>query len=549
MIGAVLVAVLLAAMQEGQGVALARLEQETVTVGDEVRVHVEIRGDCATDAELGPLPAIQGLELRVLDGPRFAVRSPTAPNAGDEYVAEYVVGVRPLVPGDHVLRGFTVICRSDERVRTNRLDLRAVPAVQAEPAFLTVAPARPEVYAREPFVVRIRLEIDARLSPRLTASTTRLVFPWWPTIVPVTPEAPLGERQRRFVIEHANRSLAFDVVAGVERDGVPYDVLAGAVRVLAPEPGRLSFAGSRFRCEVPDGGTGTFAGGSGRVHETAAPATSVTVLPVPGEGRPRDWVDAIGPLVIAADAHPREVTVGEWVTVSLAIEEVAPLATNVTTAEFPGLAEVPGFRVFDVADRLDGRRRLVEIDLSPRTAGVAAVPSFTVRWFDPERGAFGSASTEPLPITVHAHPDGRTLDGDEAGARWPTVLHLVLFTAVTGGVALVLIAGRRRRPLAVPAAAPEPGAAFDRLAATPPCDEPLEEGRRLAHYLAERLGGEPGAAFGADGVERLLAAGAPATLAREVGDWFESVERAAFGGAPAPRVRAVELARKIESAL
>jgi hypothetical protein len=160
----------------------------------------------------------------------------------------------------------------------------------------------------------------------------------------------------------------------------------------------------------------------------AAEEASVAVRPVPEEGRPGDWSGGVGSFRFTAEARPREVAVGEPVTVTLRLEgngnwESARVPSYGDTAAYkayePKLANdpgaEPGVKVYDQV-------------VIPRSEALMELPALSFSWFDPESEGYRTATAGPFPVTVKAAAEGGralvlTADGGGTGrAAGPTIL-------------------------------------------------------------------------------------------------------------------------------
>lgn len=548
-----------ASSARAEDAVVARLERSTVTVGEQALLLLDVFGECAVDPE-PVLPELEGIELRVIAGPEFSVRSGTAQGGGQEYIASYRVGVVPRRPGSFAIVGIGVVCQSDHRIEANRVDLLAVADSEAPPAIFRLTPSAEVVWARQPFRVAFELWLDARVSNALTANDARFLLPWWGEVVARvegTSLEPGGRAQKRYEIDRANRSIHLDFGDRPrEVDGLAYDVLTGELEILVPEAGVLSFEGSSFRCRL-QGGTETAVAGdpAGVVHEAVAEAKPVTVREVPREGRPPGYGTAVGRFTLDVEVDRAAARVGDPVVVTLSIRARGDAATNLPLAEFPGLDRAEGFRRFDHHTWFEDGVRRVRLDLMPESTAVSAVPPFTIHWFDPRSATYESASTDPVPLSVTEHPERSTLVDERPDAgRTPA------FRVWPYGVALVFLgllawiarrAGKTREPETAQdvEASRRRRDALARLAAAPPSRDPLDESKALARYLADRFDAEPGRCHGEGAAAVLEQAGLPTPLVARVTAWFAAKERAAFGrtgeaGGPT----ALELAREIERA-
>ena len=532
-LGSLVVPALAGALQQdgaARSYVTARLEPTTVSVGEEAELVIEIYGEYASDAELMPFPELAGLEFRKRSGPTFSVRSQSAGNGGgDQTIATYAVAIRALAVGEYDIRELSVLCQSDLAVPSNPVFLRVVdPSARAAPIGLSVEPDSLRAYAREPFRVRIRLELDTRVARSLTSSNTRFHLPWWNNVVAVSDEGQLQPSQKRFVLEGGNRSLLLSQQRQpIQKNGVYYEVLTGELIVLAPEAAMLSLAGSRFQTDVAKIGAAT------------AATRSVEIRPVPGTDRPAAYRDAVGDFGFTAACDSDSVTVGDTVQVTLTLRELRPGKTNIQFAGFGPFDTVDGFQLFQREfDRGQGQRT-ARLDLSPKTEAVRQVPSFEFAWFDPDDEQFHRVETPPIPLDVRPHPEGKQLVDPSSGEAPSRSVSRLPFYALALVVVVILLRtvrkpqGRAARKPTGEAALNEFRSSHLRQRAVEERDL-LEEARSLSRYLAAKFDAEPGRCFGIEVVELLSLHGVDAQLAREVGEYFEAVERSVYGGFPPP---------------
>jgi hypothetical protein len=243
-------------------------------------------------------------------------------------------------------------------------------------------------------------------------------------------------------------------------------------------------------------------------------ARRVRVEPLPTEGRPKAFLDAVGRFTVRATAEPRTVPVNGTLRLTLTIEGEGnlPLLTP------PRLDDLDGFHRYGVLDDRGAERRTVRYEIAPVREDVAAVPPIAFAFYDPDpRAGWREVRAEAIPITVTraaAPPAAASTDGG-GGARWLPIAAgaLVAF--------LVALAWRRRR-------AARPGAP---AAESPPTDA----GEAFLARVAERLGTTRAAVVSPDLAARLVARGVAPDVARRVAAAAEAVVAARYGGPPVDR--------------
>jgi hypothetical protein len=250
----------------------------------------------------------------------------------------------------------------------------------------------------------------------------------------------------------------------------------------------------------------------GRETSLAVPPGRLTVDALPEQGRPEGFDAAVGELSVRATLQPSAIALGEHATLELEVFGFA----NVWDVAAPDLEAQLGAtcEVFAEAPEVDRTareerlfaRKTFRFSLVPAAAGRLAIPALRFPHFDPERGEYRVAQSDPVELDVRpAAARARAPETPPAAAQaasqdaswlaWLPTLVLALFG--TG----VLTALARPAPsnqasaLAVSDAPPEPTA-------------PRESVDALLRHAEASLD-EPG--FGAQ-LNRALRAALPATI-------------------------------------
>ncbi len=194
--------------------------------------------------------------------------------------------------------------------------------------------------------------------------------------------------------------------------------------------------------------------------------TLLMVLPLPQAGRPPDFTGALGEFTARRQANPRQVDVGQAVTVTTVIEG----SGNPDRFACPQLA--PGGARAYAARRQLAQERLTCVQvIVPDTPGSMILPAATFSYFAPEAESYRTLRLPPLDVNVRpAEPvqaampmpdavppavavpadgaEGATAAGNEtARYQW-----LVLLAALVLSLAGALVVGSRQRKRMVTAA-------------------------------------------------------------------------------------------------
>ena len=173
-----------------------------------------------------------------------------------------------------------------------------------------------------------------------------------------------------------------------------------------------------------------FAGPSATPVTLTAPAANLAIQAIPEAGRPADYAGAVGQYAFTMDVRPRELKVGEPITVTLRLQG----AGNVAAALPPAYRDADLYKAYEarqVGDLPDpaaasGAKTFEQVVI-PRTDALKELPALTFSYFDPDAAQYRTVSAGPFPLTVHPSENG---DG--------ALLLQVPGAATAGGGALVL---------------------------------------------------------------------------------------------------------------
>lgn len=414
-----------------------------------------------------------------------------------------------------------------------------------ERLFVETDTPRDSVFVHQRFTLRLRIGFDAEFVRDHGVATTlremdvplRVHAPWMEELAGAEPLSRGGDPEGRTL----SLALGDGVVRGARIGdrvvgGRTFHVVELTRDFVARVPGATPQVAPAVRLTYSDAFVDdAFAGRralDARVADAAGAPWTLRIVDPPVAGRPPGFTGAVGRFRVAADAEPTRVAAGRSLRLTLRIEGDGALDAFDT----PSLGDLPGFHVYGALDDRgrDGVRRTVVYDLAPIDATVTEVPAVAFHSFDPGPPAgYRTARTDPVPITVVAG-DGvaaaplREREGSDAGPDAPAAPHRWI---VAGVGAVLLGAGawvvvRRRRPRADTEAERRATLlrAFRERAAQG------EAGDAFVHFLAARLECSPAAVISPDLADRLVAAGAPADLARRCGALVERTTAARYGG-------------------
>ena len=126
------------------------------------------------------------------------------------------------------------------------------------------------------------------------------------------------------------------------------------------------------------------------------------VLSMPSEGKPRDFKGTLGSYNFTASISPKEVRVGDPITVTMKVEGKG----NLNTVMLPQIESLDGFKTYDPHVTTSESGKTFEQILMPLDENVSAVPVITFSYFDVELGEYKTIKKGPFPIKVASVPEG-----------------------------------------------------------------------------------------------------------------------------------------------
>jgi len=145
-----------------------------------------------------------------------------------------------------------------------------------------------------------------------------------------------------------------------------------------------------------------FPGETKPVEVRAAP-TTITVLPLPEQGKPADFAGAVGRFDFTLDAKPTALDAGDPVTVRMEITGTG----NLAAVDAPAVPVDDRFRVYDpqtVKGEDSATHRVFEQVVIPRVDAVRELPAVGFSFFDPDVRAYRTITRGPVPLAVRAGP-------------------------------------------------------------------------------------------------------------------------------------------------
>jgi hypothetical protein len=131
---------------------------------------------------------------------------------------------------------------------------------------------------------------------------------------------------------------------------------------------------------------------------------SLTVLPLPADGKPDDFSGLVGKFSLDIHADQLTASVGDPLTVTLTVQGRG----NIKSAPMPSFDTIPGLRTFAAGSseevstanyQISGRKTFDQVFV-PQRPGKYQLPEFKLSYFDPEARRYKTLTTERLEITA-----------------------------------------------------------------------------------------------------------------------------------------------------
>lgn len=384
-LAAILVALPVPAALSQATVAL-RVDSQQAYVNEPTRVEIEIDGFSACEEPV--FPDIPGCAVHSLGATR---QGTVIENRRQSHSRTYSFQLVPTTPGRLVIPEIEVSV-DGEKLRTRPVVLAVNPSNVEELLTVTVNCDTPRVYVGQ----RIRLTLTlwlkaANAGGRPLSGREMFQFIERDGFGPF----PLPQR----VVERA---------AGPAGDSGTYYTYDTTAEVVANQPGPLTLDNVGIVVNYPKRFGRDFWGdltvtGYRRLFGRPQVA-AVEVLPLPAEGRPAGFSGAVGRFEIAVSAKPTTVRVGDPIELTIDLRGDGELETLAAPRLAENAALTSGFRVPNetlAGETRDGRRRFTETIRAARP-DVREIPAIELPYFDPERGEYRVARSQPIPIRVEA---------------------------------------------------------------------------------------------------------------------------------------------------
>ncbi len=141
--------------------------------------------------------------------------------------------------------------------------------------------------------------------------------------------------------------------------------------------------------------------------ELSTAEVNITVIPLPKEGRPKDFSGAIGDFSFGLSASADNVTSGGKIALTMTISGPG----NYSALSVPNIKKTEGIKLYPPKVVKSYRSAVYEQSIQIQSPNVKEIPEAVFSFFNPETKTYVSITRGPLPISVAAGAPGEAEEG------------------------------------------------------------------------------------------------------------------------------------------
>jgi tetratricopeptide (TPR) repeat protein len=373
--------------------ARASINPQRAEVGETLTLTIEVKG--AQNVTAPALSNIDGFDVQYL-GPSTQV---SIINGQVSASVQHRYSLVPQRQGHFTLGPFTVEYQGQHyQTAAVAVDIgAAAPQPQAPPGQaargtasgqqlrVTLSAPRTEVYLHEQIPIDVRLYVG-------NVRVADLQYPTLPGDGLSIDKFPEPSQQRQNVEGQIVQVVRFQTTV------IP---LRAGTLVLGPASVRLNVLTRRRGGSFGDPFFDQFFQNDPfaerRPMDVRSDPITLTVLPLPEEGKPAGFSGAVGHFSMQVTASPTELNAGDPITLRMNLAGSGSLADALP----PVLTNAESFRTYEArAGKAESSGRSFEQVLIPNDANVHAIPSVRFSYFDPEARRYQTLESQPIALTV-----------------------------------------------------------------------------------------------------------------------------------------------------
>lgn len=128
---------------------------------------------------------------------------------------------------------------------------------------------------------------------------------------------------------------------------------------------------------------------------------TLTVFPLPTEGRPYNFSGAVGEFQLSAKAFPLDIAVGDLITIETRIEGIG-LPENLPAPSLPRANGITVYPAKYIPSESTATSRVFRQTVVPLEPSLSKLPAITFTFFNTLTCKYETQTTDPFPVTFHA---------------------------------------------------------------------------------------------------------------------------------------------------
>lgn len=360
------------------------IQPPLIQMSESATLTIQVRG--AKNLQPPALPDVQGLRFV---GAGQSQQSSWVNGKSDSFtsfnfqVYPQKTGTFSIGPFEYKLNGETKMLQGELKVVASSGDA-AQPQSWSELVFARLEIDRTAAYVQEPF--GLTLSIYSRQGVQMAGNVN----------LSGMPETGLDGLQWQEV--QGGRDVINNAVYDIRRFQTHTRAMGSGVFDFNPSVTVQVVLPNQQRNQYPFFGS-LFQRTETRPVDLPVKTASITITPLPIEGKPPGFSGAVGQFDFQVSAQPLDVHPGDPITLTMSISGDG----NFDRVMSPPLPTNSLFRLFGEPIRKQENDSIrFEQVISPRTADLKEIPPVAFSFFDTQAGKYRTVSSQPIPITVTA---------------------------------------------------------------------------------------------------------------------------------------------------
>ncbi len=383
----------------------AEVDRRSIELGSFCQMRITVQGEQKVEPVV--LPKIEGMETRYL-GPSTSI---TLINGQYSTSRAFQYNLYPLSEGRYTIPAVDVVVNG-KTYSTEPIYIDVTASQTAgqdrlngpkdslqDKIFLTLSVPQREYYVNERVPVTMRLYIQ-------NLSVRNVHYPEMEHV--------------GFIWENSQDIQQTAEILG----GLKYDVITFYAQIYPTRPGPLALGPAEIVCDIlfkrpearsPFGRVDGFLNDSffrglfddydQQTISIKSADLKISVLPLPDEGRPKEFSGAVGHYDFDATVTPTEIKVGDPLTVRMTVKGTG----NPDAVQMPALAGEGAFKFYEPQVTENPGTKSVEQVAIPTSENIKAFPALSFSYFDTDSRKYRTITRGPFPLKIVKLQDGEKL--------------------------------------------------------------------------------------------------------------------------------------------